>query len=258
MGLIQEIRELLEKIKFCEIVDEGQVGLYLHNGVVTPRRIRYPKDKLAEIVAKEEKAIQECGGYKHFIPLRKPPILPEGFRRSWVTGLPKHEDRYKTEKDLSAGFYFLWPLVDSLYTDHNQERALFSKPENMVIVPTSDRMNVCLGYVMTLKIANYNRAYTKGDDYEDLLRAEASSIVAKLSVGKSSENWTVPEVYKGLADETLSKLNKFTNNKWGVSVEKFALTPIILNPNILVVFGSGQQSGVYVSNEAMRKTASRI
>lgn len=248
MGWVQEIKDILEKLKFAEIIDEGQVGIYLHNGEVIPRKIKWKRKDLEEIASEEKQVIKDAGGYSSFMPFLKRPKLPEGYGFSKLTGLPVHPKRYKTDKDLAPGLYFLWPLIDSIYADHNQERAIFSKPENMVIVPTTDKMNIGLGYVMIQKIEDYYRAYSKGDDYEDLLRVQASSIVAKLSSGKSSQEWLAPQLYKEIADSTLEKLRKFTNNRWGIGVSEFALTPIILNPNLIITSNVNQQNGIYLNN----------
>jgi hypothetical protein len=246
-GIIQEIREVLERAKFCEIIDEGQVGIYLHMGVAVPRRVRLSGKELEDVVEEEKKVIQDCGGYKAFLPFRKSPQLPEGYGISKISGLPMHPKRYRTDKDLKPGFYLLWPLIDSIYTDHNQERAIFSKPDNMVIVPTSDNANVAIGFVMVQKIEDYYRAYSRGDDYEDLLRAQASSIVAKLSAGKSSQDWIKGDTYRDVAHQTLEKLRKFTNNRWGIGVSEFALNPIILNPNIVITSNINQQNALVLT-----------
>lgn len=241
MGTVLEIAEILSKFKVFDTVDDGQVGLYFHFGRVTPRRKRWSKKVLEELAQEERRVSQELGHYSRFFSRDKRPKLPEGFRYDW-RGLPKSLKRDEKDTDLLPGFYWLWPVFDSLYTDHNQERTILSKPENMVIVPTNEGGNVAMGYVIIQKIADYERAYTKGDDYEDLLRGMASTLVAKKAGGKSVKEWADPLLYKEIADETLKRLNTFTNNRWGISVEEFSINPVILNPNIHILYGGSQQS----------------
>jgi hypothetical protein len=243
MSWVTDISDIVKNFRFYDTVDEGQVGLNLRLGVAKSRCMQYKGDELREILDAEKEVVKNAGGKLRFVfPFSKIPNMPEGYGRSFWTGLPKHPKRYVKDVNLQPGFYWLIPVVDSIYMDHNQERRIVSKAEDMAIVPTTDGDNVAVGFIMFQKIEDYYTAYTRGDDYEDLLRGEASSILAKLASGRSTQDWTNPENYKDIADHALEKLKDYTTKRWGVGVSKFALTQIMINPNIIVGYGISPQA----------------
>jgi regulator of protease activity HflC (stomatin/prohibitin superfamily) len=252
MSWVTDIRDILEKLKFAEIVDEGQVGIHLRKGKAVLHEKRYFGAELEEIIAEEKKVIADCGGISHFLnPIYNAPTFPEGYGRRKFLGLPRHPKRYIKDKNLSPGFYWCIPFVDSIYTDHNQERRIVSKIEDMVILPMADNGNVAFGFVMIQKIADYYGAYTKGDDYEDLLRGKASTISKKFAGGYTQNQWRDPQVHASIADNTLRELNSFTKERWGVEVAEFSLNPVICNPLILINYSSNpNQTGSYVGGQA--------
>jgi regulator of protease activity HflC (stomatin/prohibitin superfamily) len=260
MSWITDLGDFLKNFRAFEIVDEGQVGLHLRKGVVLKREIKYRGEALKDILTEERKIAEECGGNKKFIiPFKKAPKMPEGYGRKFTTGLPRHPKRYLKDVNLHPGFYMCIPVIDSIYTDHNQERRIVSKAEDMPIVPISDGGNIALGFVMRQKISDYYTAYTCGDDYEDLLRGDASSIISKLASGKTKAEWSKANLYKDISTMALEKLNEHTHERWGVSVSSLSLTQIIINPTIIVGYGLGpQQTSSYVggslgsSNPAQR------
>ena len=248
MSWVTDVKDILEKLKFAEIVDEGQVGIHLRKGKVVSHEKRYFGDELEEIVKEEKKVIADCGGISRFInPIYNSPKLPAGYGRKLFLDLPRHPKRYIKDKNLSPGFYWCIPFVDSIYTDHNQERRIVSKSDDMPVVPIQDGGNVAIGFMMVQKISDYYTAYTCGDDYEDLLRGQASSIIAKLASGKTKNEWTNSELYSYISHHALEKLQAYTAVKWGVSVSELALTQVIINPTLLVGYGmNAAQPGSYV------------
>lgn len=247
MSWVTDVKEILEKLKFAEIVDEGQVGIHLRNGKVVYHEKRYFGKELEEIVREEKKVIEDNGGISHFLnPFYKKPQLPPGYGRKIFLDLPRHPKRYIKDKNLSPGFYGCIPFVDSIYTDHNQERRIVSKSEDMPVVPIADGGNVAIGFMMVQKISDYYTAYTCGDDYEELLRGQASAIIAKLASGKTKQEWTDSELYGRISNQALKKLQDISY-KWGVFVSELALTQVIINPTLLVGYGmNAAQPSSYV------------
>lgn len=246
MSWVTDIKDILEKLKFAEIVDEGQVGIHLRKGKTVYHEKRYFGKELEEIVQEERNVINSNGGRINFLISPRQVKLPSGYGRKWASRLPRHPKRYIKDKNLSPGFYWCIPFIDSIYTDHNQERRIISKAEDMPVVPIVDGGNVALGFMMVQKISDYYIAYTCGDDYEDLLRGQASKIIAKLASGKTKKEWTNPSLYGEIADTALEKLQAYTAMKWGVSVSELALTQIMINPALLIGYGMNAQTSSYI------------
>ena len=246
MSIISEIGSFLKYFQLYEIIDEGQIGINFRFGVARARHKRYRGQELEQIIKEEREVLANLGGPRKFLsPFETIPELPEGYGRKFLTGFPKHPKRYEKDVNLQPGFYALIPLVDALYADHNQERRIASKAEDMVIVPTTDGAKVALGFILNAKIVDYYKAYTCGDDYEELLRGQASAVLAKLASGKTTKDWEYPNNYKDIADHTLIKLQKIALESWGVSVSKFALTQIVTDPVVMVGYGLSPATSSY-------------
>lgn len=72
---------------------------YMKNWLGLPRHSKRYKnlkdDELEQIVREEKKVIKDAGGYLSLIFADNKINLPEGYKRSWVTGFPKHKKRYE-------------------------------------------------------------------------------------------------------------------------------------------------------------------
>ena len=227
MGLIQEFIDLLKTFRFYDIVHEYEQGLYFRNGKSINKRLRLSGEKLESIVEEEKKLIQENGGmlklmFPHLFSGKKP-NLPEGYSRSWITGLPRHPDRKKKQKVLMAGIYFNIPVLDEIIIDYAQEKVL-----NLgnITVPTidEDSKSVIVSCNVRYQLMDFYRAYTAVHDYETSLKDYTISILAKHSRGKKYEEWKDSKVIEKLQDEVRDEVREIVTAKWGLKIHNIYIT----------------------------------
>lgn len=223
MGWIQELADLFGKLSFFDIVYEYQQGLLFNKGICQDVFIRRSKKELEEIVAEERKVIHDSGGYIDLVFRRKKPIFPEGYRRNNITGLPRHQKRFKTDKVLRPGLYFHLPIVEDIKIYSKQEKVL--SLEN-ISVPTTeaDSRAVVISCNIRYELLNFYKAFTAVHDYERSLRDYTLAILAKFSRGKTYEDWKKPETIEKLEDDVLRDVRKLVTDKWGLTVHKIYIT----------------------------------
>lgn len=220
--MIQELAELFGKLKFFDIVHEYQQGLYFRSGRVKPKMLRRSRSELAEIITEEEKVYEALGGKKAFAPFRRP-VLPEGYRRSFVTGMPLHPKRYERSKVLRPGIYFNIPVLDSLVIECRQEKVI-----NLgdICVPTTDADSKVVNVSCNIRyeLLDFYKAYTAVHDYEKSLKDYTLSILAKHSRGRMYEDWKKPQTVEELEKRVLHEMRKVVTGKWGLAIHSIYVT----------------------------------
>lgn len=227
MGWVKEIIDLLEQLRFHNIVHEYQQALYFRAGTVIERKVKWgnnpsDKKKLEEIIAEEKEVIKSAGGESHFIFER--PQIPEGFYRSRITGLPVSKKRF--DKILRAGWYFKLPILDNIVIDDVQESIL-----NLgdIQVPTNetdikDSKVVLLSCNLRYEVRNFYKSYTAVNDYKASLKDHTMSILAKHSRGKSYADWINLSKITELETEVIKELRKIVTDKWGLQIHNVYIT----------------------------------
>jgi flagellar basal body-associated protein FliL len=223
MGIIQELADVIGKLKFFEVVHEYQQGLYFRKGRVMERPVRLDKNEKKKLRAEEKKLVSDVGGYRSFILPFRPPKLPPKYKRSFITGLPLHPKRFEKSRVLRPGIYFFIPLVDSIVTDSRQQKVL-----NLgnISVPTidADSKTVLVSCNIRYELMNLYLAYTAVHDYETSLKDHTLSILAKNSRGKRYEDWKDPQVIDKLEKNVMRELKTIVTEKWGLKIHRVYIT----------------------------------
>jgi SPFH domain / Band 7 family len=224
MSFIQEIVDLVNRLTFFDVVHEYEQGLYFRNGIVLERRIRGgPKKDLDQIIEEEQEAVRQAGGKRMFIIPFSRPKLPQGYRRSFWTGMPLHPKRF--HKVLKPGLYFHLPFIDDVVKDYKQERII-----NLGYIsgPTSNRSPddrvMAVSCNIRYELMDFYKAYTSVHDYEASLKDHALSILAKHCRGKSYETWCDPKEITNVEKATLEELRSVVTEKWGLKIHNVYIT----------------------------------
>jgi hypothetical protein len=136
MGFISELKDFIEQFKFFDIIDQYQQGLFLSRGRLQERTVKWDGSELEKIVGEEKEVIKKNGGKKRFILPFANPHIPEGYGRSFLTGMPKHPKRYEKHSILKPGLYFFVPVLQRVYSDSIQERIM--NLQNISILPMNN------------------------------------------------------------------------------------------------------------------------
>ncbi len=220
MGWVQEIMDLIGKLKFHEIVYEFHQALYFRNGVALEKRNRWLDDETRRSCEAQERSLVKVMGYSAFLPFRRPK-LPEEFVQSGYNGFPVHKDRFS--KVLRPGFYLHLPIIDDIVTQSKQEKVL-----NLgnITVPTTDNESkvVVVSCNLRYEMHDFYKAYTAVHDYEDSLKDHTLSILAKHSRGKAYSEWKDTDVVSELEEKVLADLREVVTEKWGLEVHKVYIT----------------------------------
>ena len=111
MGFVLELLDVLKGMSFCKTVNEYEQGLHFRKGKVIERRIKFnpgikaDKDDLERIVASEKDVAKNIVGsdsfcrWLHYHVPFKDYHLPAGYKRSFLSGLPKNDSVDKTVVD---------------------------------------------------------------------------------------------------------------------------------------------------------------
>lgn len=219
MAIVQEIVDVLSKIaKFTDIVYEFEQGLYLRNGIVRERkRKRLSREDKTRI--KAEEIFLRKGSLLEYFPFRRPE-MPEGFRRSWITGFPTSNERYS--KILDPGLYFFPPWIGYIHTDSKKEKPLDLKNTSTLTVDEpSVTMNISCNLLYEIK--DLYLVYTEVTDYEGSLKKQALSILSRNSRGKKFAEWKDPEKIKDLEERVLAEVQEKAA-EWGLNVYQVTIT----------------------------------
>lgn len=224
MGWVQEIADLVNKLGFCETVYEYEQGLrYGYRGVALKTKVKWPKKKLEEIAAEEKKLTKELGGYLLLVLRLKNPEMPDGYRRSRISGLPKSKMRDKKDIVLVAGTYFYWPIWEHVVKRSQQETVL--NLGNITIL-TTDGKNITLSCNIRYKLLDIYRAYTAVHDYEVSLKDHTLSIVSLYARGKRFDDWENPKTTGDMESAVVKELRKVVTEKWGVEIIRLYITDV--------------------------------
>ncbi|MEK6891781.1 MAG: SPFH domain-containing protein [Nanoarchaeota archaeon] len=224
MSWLLDLGDLLGKLRFYNIVQEYEQGLYYRRGVAIERRVKLNRSELEEIASEKKAVIRGSGGYKAFLPFRRPKIQ-DGYRSSKLTGFPINSKRYRKDKILRPGFYFHLPIIEHIVTDTAQEKVL---NVGVISIPTTDEEPhskvVMLSCNIRYELKDIYRAYTAVDEYEDSLKDHTLSILAKYSRGKRYDDWKLPDTIEELEKKVLDELRKIVTEKWGLKIHDVYIT----------------------------------
>jgi len=250
MGFVTEFVGLFHRLQFITTINEFEQGLYYRKGRSIERRVRLYGAELEKIVEKENQLIQELGGRRNFIypffPTKRLDI-PEGYCRSFWSGLPRSNERLKKEKILKAGIYLSLPYMDSVVVKSQQER-----PLNLgtVTVSTKDKppKNRMLSCNITYKVINLYKAYNIVHDYDDSIRTETLTALHKCSLGYTEKQFGNPKIVEEIERETLIMLRKVVTEDWGLKIVKIGITDnATASVNKTVIEGIGSQEAKALS-----------
>lgn len=295
MTFVDSIMAYIDKFRFWEIVYEYKQGLHFRKGTVIKRKIRWDdevrKKGLNRMIEEENSAMEANGGlWRYLVPFSRPevpdgfrrsfltgklkyvhrrdrargrethpgssgskqldflgmaldedrvmeenggawryllpffrPSVPEGYRRSVITGRLEHEGRYS--KILRPGIYGYVPFIDDIIAEDVKERVMDLQN---VSVPTSDAGDeskvMSVSCAIRYEIQDYYKALTKVHDYENTLQDYTIAELAKHIRGGSYEEWKEKRFIKGIESNILRELRKTATRKWGVKIHDFYIT----------------------------------
>jgi hypothetical protein len=223
MGFVQELRELLKEYKFWCIVYEYDQALFVRCGEAKEKRVRWNGKDLEEIVAEEKKAVKDAGGYLPFIFPFSRPKMPEGYKRSFITGIPKHPRRYEKDKILKPGMYFYFPFTDDILREPAKQTVMNG---GNISVPTKEdnSKTVTISCNIRYEIMDLYRAWAEVKDYEKSLYDISLSILSECSRGKKYEDWKNPEFVDETEKKIIQELRKTVTEQWGLKIHKVYIT----------------------------------
>lgn len=243
MGFIQELADLIGKLRFYDIVYEYQQGIYLSNGrVIEKHRRNIPKEEMERIKEKEIEFKKMVGRY-YFLPFRRPE-LPSEYRKSVITGRPRHKDRYR--KILDDGPYLFFPILQDIVKESKQERTL-----NLgnVTMQTSDleSKTMMLSCNARIEVLNLYKLYTAVHDYEDSFEFEVLSKLYSAATEKTFKEIISKAGQKAILTETINSVKKIVTEKWGLKVHDLAITDCVIC-TILRISHDGQPVNIKSEN----------
>lgn len=74
------------------------------------------------------------------------------------------------------------------------------------------------------EVLDYYKTYIAVHDYEESLQDYTLAILAKLSRGKTFEQWKDPKFICGLEEKVSDELRETVTDKWGFKVSKVYIT----------------------------------
>jgi len=237
MGWVSELAEIVNQLKFFEIIDEYQSGLYFRKGTVIKRSIKLSEEEKRNIKAEEKELIKKLG-WNSFLPFRKPK-LPEGYRRSKILGLPLHPKRYEKSKTLRPGFYFHFPILEYIAMENIKPKVL--DLDNVSVPVKNNGTYLDSGSILTKRDTNKDgrillscnilyrvldvyKAVTQVDEYEKSLKTYAISLLAKHARGKNSDELRDKEKIEELERKVIDELRDTATAKWGLKIHELHIT----------------------------------
>ena len=226
MGAVKELIDLIKStLNFCTIVYEWEKGLFIDRGVVIPKRVRLFGEKLEEIVKEEEPIISEHGGrWKLFCDAisGKKHQFPEGYRTNWL-GLPKHKDRYEKSKNLNAGIYIHFPLVQEVVTANIQED--LADLREVGVLTTDDKpVAMQISPNIRFEILNFYKLYTRVKEYKKAMGIHTLSTLARCCRGTKFMQWTDDKFISELEKGVLKQVREIMTEDWGLKISEIRLT----------------------------------
>jgi len=218
MGIVQEVVDLISKLRFYDTVYEYEQGLYFSCGKAKEKRKRkLQKNELEQIVKEEAETVAKAGGKNVFITPFSRPKLPDGYRRSFWTGMPMHPKRFS--KILKPGLYLYIPFVEDIVKDHQQETVLnvpYVSSPTTDLVPNDKVMAVSCN--IRYKLVNLYMAYTAVHDYKTSLKDYVLSIMGKETRGKSYDLWRDAQEVCKTEKRIMAGLEKVVKKGWGIDI----------------------------------------
>lgn len=238
MGFILEFLDIFKKLSPVEIVYEYQQGLYLFLGKA--------RERARELTLEEEEHFSKLeretwAGYRRF----GLPVPPE-YRRSWVTGKPRHKDRYS--KILGCGGYLLFPGLCNVIKASAQEKPL---DLGSITVLSADDPPVALSISCNIlyRLEDLYKAYTAVDDYEDSLKIETLSQLSECCYGRKLTEWKERATVREVQDETTKLLQESVTEHWGLKILDLTITDVAPSTTQRFVY-TGQSIPVTLTNES--------
>ncbi len=246
MSFIMDLYNLVCKFGFVTMVYEWEQALYIANGKIVTKPVRWQGKDLEGIVTEERKVLRESGGYWTFLNPFSDPSLPENWKRSKVTGLPRHPKRYERKVLLDPGIRWYVPLCHDVVKASQQDDVL---DLGYAAVPTNDEdpKTVILSCNLHYKVMDLERAWRVVRDYKNSVKKHTISILSECALGMSYKDWAVPAKVKEVRDRTLKRLREVVTEDWGLKIFQIYLThhvqgivqfiaydgqaPLIINPN---------------------------
>lgn len=249
MGFVSELATLMDRYRFWETVYEYQQGLMYRFGTVIEKRIRHSKEYFGDIKNKENQAYSESGGlvgclpFMRYLPIKKFK-LPENYRSDFITGYPRHNDRFKKEKILKPGLYFFVPLFYEVVTDSIQDKVLDlanigvisngyhskngqHKAESVQDIGADNgnpEENILVSCNLVYNVMDINRAYNNVDDYKSSLGTHALSLLARHARKMSQSDWRNNDKILDLEKVVLEDLRKTATERWGLKIQGLFIT----------------------------------
>ncbi|MBW2999672.1 hypothetical protein KY339_03290 [Candidatus Woesearchaeota archaeon] len=225
MSFIEDIAAFFNNFKFYEVVHEFQQGLHFRKGIVLARKIKYHGSELEEILKQEKEVTKECGGKSKFILPFSRPELPEGYKRSFITGMPRHPKRYKRSKVLRAGLYFNIPLLDDIIVEDKQERVVNLGYIGVPTIDEGDESEVLfISCNIRYEIKDYYKAHVAVSDYDQTIQDHALSVLAVHSRGRKYDDWKDSKVIQEIENKVVEELRKIATEKWGLKIHRVYIT----------------------------------
>jgi regulator of protease activity HflC (stomatin/prohibitin superfamily) len=217
MGIVQEIVDLISKLKFYDTVYEYEQGLQFRCGkAVSKKKRRLTPAELEDIISDEAEVVRLNGKAKFITPFARPE-MPDGYMRSFWTGMPLSPKR--RSKILRPGFYLYVPFVEDIVKDHQQETVL-NVP--YVSSPTTDDIPndkvMAVSCNVRYKLVDLYMAYTVVHDYKTSLKDYVLSIMGKESRGKSYAVWRNPAEVCKTEKRIMAGLEKVVKKGWGIDI----------------------------------------
>ncbi|HII72599.1 TPA: hypothetical protein HA265_07620 [Candidatus Woesearchaeota archaeon] len=222
MAWVNEIAQLFRKLSFYDIVYEYQQGLFFRNGRVIEKRVKRNKKELEEIVAEEKELVKQRGYVPFIIPFSRPK-LPEGYRRSFFTGMPRHPKRYQQDKILRPGLYFNVPVVEHIIKESKQERVLNLGNINL---PTTDKDSkaVMISCNIRYELTDLHKAYIAVHDYEASLKDHVLSVLAEHCRGRTYDDWKDSACIEEIEKKVVEELRPIVTDRWGLKIHCLYIT----------------------------------
>ena len=242
MGWVQEIFDGLGKIFMYEKVYQYQRGIFLRNGKIIKKRKKLSGEDLEEVVEAERKVIEENRGmlrlmFPNLLAFNKKPKFPEGYRRSLVTGLPRHPNRYQMDRVIYPGGYLRIPFLDDIIKESVQERILNVESVDALTVDEKPE-NIYVSCNVRYEIRDVYRACIAVHDYEKSLKDHTLSILAMYVRGKKLNEWKDKEVITKLQEDVEIELRKIVSKKWGIDIHQVYVTNVTTKFNRIVYEGA--------------------
>ena len=108
--------------------------------------------------------------------------------------------------------------------------------------PDPETKAVIISCNLRYEVMDLYRAYTAVYDYEASLRYHTLSIVAMKSLGRSYNEWKMPETISTLERHVIEELRKIVTEKWGLRIHQIYITDVT-DAKIYKLVGAEQGQG---------------